>query len=117
LPTYSAFACSIFQVTGILQDDPVAWTEIDDWIESARAAHVGGSAIGASKIAGHSSLKLVQAGNKSRKEKITKSPVSVSEAPDDLAGLGQALLARPVIQHPGRRVLPPQTERATALPN
>ncbi|MFL6352681.1 MAG: arabinose isomerase [Bryobacteraceae bacterium] len=27
-----------FQVTGILHDDPVAWGEIDDWIESARVA-------------------------------------------------------------------------------
>ena len=29
-----------FQVTGTLHDDPVAWGEIDDWIESARVAHV-----------------------------------------------------------------------------
>jgi L-arabinose isomerase len=29
-----------FQVTGMLQEDPVAWTEIDGWIEAARVAHV-----------------------------------------------------------------------------
>jgi L-arabinose isomerase len=29
-----------FQVTGTLHDDPAAWSEIDDWIESARVAHV-----------------------------------------------------------------------------
>ena len=28
-----------FQVTGTLHDDPIAWSEIDDWIESARVAH------------------------------------------------------------------------------
>src|SRR4051794_1241280 len=29
-----------FQVTGMLREDPVAWTEIDGWIEAARVAHV-----------------------------------------------------------------------------
>ncbi|HZQ52407.1 MAG TPA: arabinose isomerase [Bryobacteraceae bacterium] len=29
-----------FQVTGVLQDDPLAWNEIDGWIEAARVAHV-----------------------------------------------------------------------------
>ena len=29
-----------FQVTGLLKDDPVAWGEIDAWIEAARVAHV-----------------------------------------------------------------------------
>lgn len=29
-----------FQVTGMLDDDPVAWNEISDWIEAARVAHV-----------------------------------------------------------------------------
>ncbi len=28
------------QVTGILQDDPVAWKEIGQWIEAARVAHI-----------------------------------------------------------------------------
>jgi L-arabinose isomerase len=29
-----------FQVTGVLQDDPSAWNEIDEWIEAARVAYV-----------------------------------------------------------------------------
>src|SRR5215469_17292360 len=29
-----------FQVTGTLDNDPVAWTEISDWVEAARVAHV-----------------------------------------------------------------------------
>ena len=29
-----------FQVTGMLENDPVAWGEIVDWIEAARVAHV-----------------------------------------------------------------------------
>jgi L-arabinose isomerase len=29
-----------FQVTGLLENDPVAWTEISEWIEAARVAHV-----------------------------------------------------------------------------
>ena len=29
-----------FQVTGMLENDPVAWGEICDWIEAARVAHV-----------------------------------------------------------------------------
>src|SRR3982750_3076676 len=29
-----------FQVTGMLEDDPVAWTEIDEWVEAATVAHV-----------------------------------------------------------------------------
>lgn len=29
-----------FQVTGTLDNDPVAWTEISEWIEAARVAHV-----------------------------------------------------------------------------
>jgi L-arabinose isomerase len=34
--------CNIpfFQVSGVLQNDPVAWREIDEWIEAARVAHV-----------------------------------------------------------------------------
>lgn len=33
--------CSIpfFQVTGILQDDPIAWNEIEAWIKAAQVAH------------------------------------------------------------------------------
>ncbi|HWC17079.1 MAG TPA: hypothetical protein VG498_08690, partial [Terriglobales bacterium] len=29
-----------FQITGVLEDDPVAWNEIDGWIEAARVVHV-----------------------------------------------------------------------------
>jgi L-arabinose isomerase len=29
-----------FQVTGVLENDPIAWGEIDEWIEAARVAHV-----------------------------------------------------------------------------
>src|SRR4051812_22173938 len=29
-----------FQVTGMLENDPVAWAEVDGWIEAARVAHV-----------------------------------------------------------------------------
>jgi L-arabinose isomerase len=29
-----------FQVTGTLEDDPVAWTEISEWVEAARVAHI-----------------------------------------------------------------------------
>lgn len=29
-----------FQVTGTLDDDPVAWTEISEWVEAARVAYV-----------------------------------------------------------------------------
>src|SRR5215472_10446345 len=29
-----------FQVSGMLENDPVAWNEISDWIEAARVAHV-----------------------------------------------------------------------------
>jgi L-arabinose isomerase len=29
-----------FQVTGMLQDDPVAWNEITEWIEAARVVHI-----------------------------------------------------------------------------
>lgn len=39
----SVFArCGIpfFQVTGMLGDDPLAWTEIHDWVEAARVAYV-----------------------------------------------------------------------------
>jgi L-arabinose isomerase len=34
--------CNIpfFQVTGTLQDDPVAWAEIREWVEAAHVAHV-----------------------------------------------------------------------------
>jgi L-arabinose isomerase len=34
--------CSIpfFQVTGMLEDDPVAWREISEWVEAARVAHI-----------------------------------------------------------------------------
>jgi L-arabinose isomerase len=28
-----------FQVTGTLEDDPIAWNEITDWVEAARVAH------------------------------------------------------------------------------
>ncbi len=29
-----------FQVTGMLEDDPAAWNEIDAWIDAARVAHI-----------------------------------------------------------------------------
>jgi L-arabinose isomerase len=29
-----------FQVTGTLEDDPAAWTEISEWVEAARVAHI-----------------------------------------------------------------------------
>jgi L-arabinose isomerase len=29
-----------FQITGVLEDDPLAWAEIDQWIEAAEVAHV-----------------------------------------------------------------------------
>jgi len=29
-----------FQVTGMLENDPVAWDEVNEWIEAARVAHV-----------------------------------------------------------------------------
>src|SRR5437764_9955876 len=29
-----------FQVTGTLEDDPIAWREIDDWIDAARVTHI-----------------------------------------------------------------------------
>jgi L-arabinose isomerase len=29
-----------FQVTGMLKDDPVAWNEVNEWIDAARVAHV-----------------------------------------------------------------------------
>ncbi len=29
-----------FQVTGMLENDPIAWSEIGEWIEAARVAHV-----------------------------------------------------------------------------
>jgi L-arabinose isomerase len=34
--------CNIpfFQVTGMLQDDPIAWREIDEWLQAASVAHV-----------------------------------------------------------------------------
>jgi L-arabinose isomerase len=28
-----------FQVTGTLENDPIAWSEIDEWVEAARVAH------------------------------------------------------------------------------
>jgi L-arabinose isomerase len=28
-----------FQVTGMLEDDPIAWNEITDWVEAAKVAH------------------------------------------------------------------------------
>ena len=31
---------AVQQVTGMLHDDPIAWQQIDDWIEAARVAHV-----------------------------------------------------------------------------
>src|ERR1700691_704858 len=35
-------SCKIpfFQVTGMLQEDPVAWNEITEWIEAARVGHI-----------------------------------------------------------------------------
>ncbi|WP_420147716.1 arabinose isomerase [Spirosoma sp.] len=33
-------AIPFYQVTGMLHDDPEAWTEIDEWIEAARVANV-----------------------------------------------------------------------------
>jgi len=29
-----------FQVTGVLENDPLAWTEVNEWIDAARVAHV-----------------------------------------------------------------------------
>ena len=29
-----------FQVTGMLENDPIAWNEIAEWVEAARVAHV-----------------------------------------------------------------------------
>ncbi len=29
-----------YQVTGMLEDDPTAWNEIEEWIEAARVAHI-----------------------------------------------------------------------------
>jgi L-arabinose isomerase len=29
-----------FQVTGMLEEDPTAWTEIEEWIDAARVAHI-----------------------------------------------------------------------------
>jgi len=29
-----------YQITGMLQDDPACWNEVDDWIDAARVAHV-----------------------------------------------------------------------------
>ena len=29
-----------FQVTGMLKDDPVAWNEVNEWVDAARVAHV-----------------------------------------------------------------------------
>ena len=29
-----------YQVTGMLEDDPIAWTEIDEWLEAAKVAHI-----------------------------------------------------------------------------
>jgi integrase len=100
---------------------------------------VGGSAIEASKIAGHSDLEmtreytvvaperqneltrriqreLAEAAAKNGKQRMVKSPVSVSEPPDDVSGLRQALLPRAVIQG-GSSHLMPQTEGTTPLPN
>ncbi len=31
---------AVQQVTGMLHDDPIAWQEIDEWLEAARVAHV-----------------------------------------------------------------------------
>ena len=30
---------AFFQITGMLEDDAIAWAEIDDWIQAAKAAH------------------------------------------------------------------------------
>ena len=37
---FSRCRVPFFQVTGILENDPVAWDEIADWIDAARVAHV-----------------------------------------------------------------------------
>jgi L-arabinose isomerase len=29
-----------FQITGMIENDPIAWNEIDEWIDAARVAHV-----------------------------------------------------------------------------
>lgn len=29
-----------FQITGMLKNDPLAWSEVDEWIEAARVAHI-----------------------------------------------------------------------------
>ena len=37
---FSRARIDFHQVTGMLQDDPVCWDEVDAWIEAARVAHV-----------------------------------------------------------------------------
>jgi L-arabinose isomerase len=37
---FSRCRIPFFQVTGVLENDPVAWGEIADWIEAARVTHV-----------------------------------------------------------------------------
>jgi L-arabinose isomerase len=37
---FSRCRIPFFQVTGMLKDDPVAWNEVNEWIDAARVAHV-----------------------------------------------------------------------------
>src|SRR4029077_7360726 len=37
---FSRCRIPFFQVTGMLENDPVAWAEIGEWIEAARVAHI-----------------------------------------------------------------------------
>jgi L-arabinose isomerase len=37
---FSRCRIPFFQVTGMLEDDPVAWAEVKEWIDAARVAHV-----------------------------------------------------------------------------
>jgi L-arabinose isomerase len=37
---FSRSGLHFFQVTGMLADDPMAWTEIDQWVEAAAVAHM-----------------------------------------------------------------------------
>jgi L-arabinose isomerase len=37
---FNRCAIPFYQVTGILEDDPVAWNEIGDWVDAARVANI-----------------------------------------------------------------------------
>ncbi len=37
---FSRCRIPFFQVTGMLENDPIAWNEIDEWIDAARVVHV-----------------------------------------------------------------------------